>query len=165
MLEQTSDGLRVIDLRAFVDNLLSSLTPMLRNLRLVIGMVPATPTPVSVCCNPGRVAQVVTNLLENAGVHGYAQQGGTLEIEIASTPEHILLRVSDRGQGMSAAVAEHCMEPFFTSRRNQGGTGLGLFIVRQVVQDELGGQVNLETAEGQGTTWRLQFPLPPQAPA
>jgi signal transduction histidine kinase len=110
-------------------------------------------------CNPGRIAQVVTNLIENAGLHAYGPDGGPLAFEVTSHGRFARIRVADRGAGMSSAIASRCMEPFYTSRRHEGGTGLGLFIVRQVIQDEHRGCVELQTAPGQGTDWVLEFPL------
>jgi signal transduction histidine kinase len=159
VLEQTHDGLTDIDLRGFVEHVVASLAPLLRRHRLAATLAPTPAVEVVASCIPGRIAQVVTNLIENAGLHAYGPDGGPLAFEVTSHGRFARIRVADRGAGMSSAIASRCMEPFYTSRRHEGGTGLGLFIVRQVIQDEHRGCVELQTAPGQGTDWVLEFPL------
>jgi signal transduction histidine kinase len=80
----------------------------------------------------------------------------------ALSPERILLEFADDGRGMSAEDARRVFEPFFTTRRGRGGTGLGLHIVHNLVCEKLGGSIRLHSAPGQGS--RFEIELPTRAP-
>jgi signal transduction histidine kinase len=65
---------------------------------------------------------------------------------------------ADDGAGMTPEVQRQAFDPFFTTRRNEGGTGLGLHIVYNLVTQQLGGRMMLESRLGQGTTFRIIIP-------
>jgi len=65
---------------------------------------------------------------------------------------------ADDGAGMTPEVQRQAFDPFFTTRRNEGGTGLGLHIVYNLVTQQLGGRMMLESRPGQGTTFRIIMP-------
>ncbi len=108
---------------------------------------------------PGALGQVLSNLLINAVVHGLNRRNGKVRVTIESTEEDPLrLNVVDDGMGMSPAVQERAFEPFFSTRLGQGGSGLGLSIVRNIVIAMLGGQISLRSSPGQGTCFTLELP-------
>jgi signal transduction histidine kinase len=78
--------------------------------------------------------------------------------------ENVEVLFSDDGCGMSAEVRRQVFDPFFTTRRDQGSTGLGLHIVHNIVTNRLGGKINLETRPGAGTKFRIVVPreAPPE---
>ena len=100
--------------------------------------------------DPGRLAQVVSNLLTNAAK--YTRSGGRITVEGATEDDTVLLRVRDTGIGIDPAVLPHIFKPFTQERqaidRSQGGLGLGLAIVRSLV-DLHGGSVSAHS-EGRG---------------
>lgn len=117
-----------------------------------------------------RAFEAVMNLCTNA--MQAMPQGGTMGVHLArvqTTAPTVLshaplpagrwlaLTVSDQGVGMDAAVMERLFEPFFTTRADQDGTGLGLAVVHGVVS-ELGGAVNVASAPGQGARFTLYLP-------
>jgi signal transduction histidine kinase len=73
--------------------------------------------------------------------------------------EQVEITFSDDGGGIPADVQQHVFEPFFTTRRAQGSSGLGLYIVNNLVTQQLGGRVTLVSASGQGTTISMTLPL------
>jgi len=106
------------------------------------------------------LGQVVLNLLVNAA-QAVPQDGDLRHRVLVSTYEdecgRAVLEVSDTGPGMSEAVASRIFEPFFTTKPPGEGTGLGLPVSRQVVE-AFGGCLTVETAEGEGTTFRVTLP-------
>ena len=76
--------------------------------------------------------------------------------------DSVEIMFSDNGCGMSLDVRRRAFDPFFTTRRDQGGTGLGLHIVYSIVTNRLGGRLNLDSEPGRGT--RIQIILPRVAP-
>ena len=73
--------------------------------------------------------------------------------------EHVRIEYTDNGVGMEAAAASRAFDPFFTTRLGQGGSGLGLYIVHNLVTGALGGSIDLHTAPGEGVHFTLLLPL------
>jgi signal transduction histidine kinase/ActR/RegA family two-component response regulator len=115
---------------------------------------------VRVPMSEGALEQVVLNLCLNA--RDAMPDGGTLSLrfraETSQDPARAVLTVGDEGTGMSASTVGRVFEPFFTTKANELGTGLGLSMARQMVEDA-GGRVELVSAIGTGTTVRVELPL------
>jgi two-component system NtrC family sensor kinase len=113
---------------------------------------------------PGPLGQVITNLINNALIHGFDQreQGKVLiraHIIEESLPASVELSVSDDGAGISSANLGRIFDPFFTTKLGQGGSGLGLNIVYNLIVDVLGGHIQVESTLGEGTRFIIQLPL------
>ena len=109
---------------------------------------------------PGSYGQILTNLFLNAVNHAFAD-GRSGTIAIAARPrgqDDVEINFADNGAGMTPDVQRQAFDPFFTTRRNEGGTGLGLHIVYNLVTQQLGGRMMLESRLGQGTTFRIMMP-------
>lgn len=107
---------------------------------------------------PGDAAQlreVLTNLIFNAV--DAMPEGGTITVRTRRGEAHVLLEVTDTGTGMSDAVRKRCLEPFFTTKREQG-TGLGLSMVHGIIRRH-SGKLDIESAPGRGTTFRISLPI------
>jgi PAS domain S-box-containing protein len=114
--------------------------------------------PIVVRADRGQLEQVIMNLAVNG--RDAMPGGGTLTIEVArGNPERTfaLLSVSDEGCGIDATTAAHIFEPFFTTK-GEAGTGLGLATVHGIVAQS-GGQIMLDSEEGQGSTFMVYLPL------
>jgi signal transduction histidine kinase len=108
---------------------------------------------------------VLTNLFLNAVAHAFPNgKAGTIDIKVrGSGTDHVEILFSDDGCGMDIGVRRKAFEPFFTTRRDQGNTGLGLHIVHNIVANCLGGRLNLDSEPGKGT--KIGLILPRAAPA
>jgi signal transduction histidine kinase len=113
---------------------------------------------------PGPYGQVLTNLVLNAVAHAFPDgAGGSVHIAAqASGKNNVEVLFSDDGCGMSPEVRRQVFDPFFTTRRDQGNTGLGLHIVHNIVTNRLGGRIHLDTKPGMGT--KIQIVMPREAP-
>jgi signal transduction histidine kinase len=109
---------------------------------------------------PGPYGQVLTNLVINSAVHAFPDGAqGAVHIAVQASGRHnVEVLFSDDGCGMGAEVRRQVFDPFFTTRRDQGSTGLGLHIVHNIVTNRLGGRINLETRPGAGTKIRIIVP-------
>jgi signal transduction histidine kinase len=114
---------------------------------------------------PGPYGQVLTNLFLNSVVHAFPDgQAGHIDIKVeAAGNDGVKILFSDDGCGMNLDVRRKAFDPFFTTRRDQGSTGLGLHIVHTIVTNCLGGRLDVESAPGKGT--RINLILPRDAPA
>jgi signal transduction histidine kinase len=109
---------------------------------------------------PGSYGQILTNLFLNAANHAFVDgRSGTISITArARGPDDIEIIFADDGAGMTPDVQRQAFDPFFTTRRDEGGTGLGLHIVYNLVTQQLGGRMMLDSRLGQGTTFRIIMP-------
>jgi signal transduction histidine kinase/CheY-like chemotaxis protein/HAMP domain-containing protein len=107
--------------------------------------------------DPSRIRQILTNLLTNA--HLYTEAGGRLGVIVRASGHTVELEVSDTGRGMSDEEAEHVFDRFYRVAGGdiESGTGLGLAIVKSLV-DLHGGTIDVESAPGSGTTFRIRLP-------
>ena len=112
-----------------------------------------------ISCDPVQVVGAVTNLLDNA--IKYSEEGQTVEVSCEAEDGRLAIRVRDHGIGIPSRDMERIFERFYrvdkARSRATGGTGLGLAIVRHVAQAH-GGEVTVESIEGQGSTFRLVLP-------
>jgi signal transduction histidine kinase len=98
---------------------------------------------------------VLWNLLRNGA--DAMEAPGRLVLDIAPDGSHLRLRVTDEGCGMPPEVVERVFEPFYTSKPEGKGSGMGLPTVRAIVQ-EAGGRVAIDSAVGEGTTVTVELP-------
>jgi PAS domain S-box-containing protein len=153
---------RNFDLADLTEQVVMSLRPGLRKHNLTLN-VDCQPN-LTMNSYPGPYGQVLTNLFLNAVAHAFPNGGpGTIEIQArASGKDNVEILFSDNGCGMSLDVRRRAFDPFFTTRRDQGGTGLGLHIVYSIVTNRLGGRLDLDSEPGGGT--HIQILLPRIAP-
>jgi PAS domain S-box-containing protein len=112
---------------------------------------------------PGPFGQVLTQLAVNAMTHAFPDGGGAIDIRVSTAaPDQVELTVADDGCGMAPEIKRQAFDPFFTTRRQYGATGLGLHIVYTIVAERLGGRLRLDSEMGTGTT--VQIVLPRTAP-
>ena len=153
---------RTFDLGDLTEQVVMSLRPGLRKHNLTLN-VDCEPN-LMMNSYPGPYGQVLTNLFLNAVAHAFPDgKAGEVEIQVhASGNDYVEVIFADNGCGMSLDVRRRAFDPFFTTRRDQGGTGLGLHIVYSIVTNRLGGRLSLDSAPGNGT--RIQMILPRVAP-
>jgi len=162
--DQVHDERRRYDLRSYLEELVFSLGPAWRRPghRLSVSCAAG----LEIDGNPGLLSQVLTNLVMNALVHAFEPgQRGSISINVSrleagpGEAARIELVFADDGQGIAPELQRRVFEPFFTTRRGQGNSGLGLNIVYNLVTGKLGGQIELDSAPGHGTRFILRLPL------
>jgi PAS domain S-box-containing protein len=117
-------------------------------------------------CDVAEINQAILNLITNAAyaIKESREAAGTedlgvLTIATRSIGEWAEILISDTGTGIPAGIRERIFDPFFTTKEVGLGTGQGLAIVRNLIVDKHGGEIDLESQEGQGTTFRIRLPL------
>lgn len=157
-VDQTHDQRRAFDLLAAVQDTVATYTPRLRRVpcAVVLQIAPG----LVLDSYPGGLYQVLTNLITNALNHAFEQrQGGEILIRAeALDDDTIELQFSDDGGGMTEEVQRRVFDPFFTTKMGQGGTGLGMHIVYNIVTGVLGGRIGIDSAPGVGSTVRMVLP-------
>ena len=108
---------------------------------------------------PGVFSQVINGLVTNSVVHSYQHhESGRLHFEIGQTQNHITIVYTDDGHGIPPEYLDKVFEPFFTTPRNRGGIGLGMYIVRNLVVQKLHGNIRYDSRLGKGSTFILELP-------
>jgi signal transduction histidine kinase len=150
---------RSFDLKLATEQIVASVVPGLPKSKASLGL--ELPTDIILNSYPGSYGQVLTNLIFNAVSHGFPdRQGGHMSIKARRLDgEQVEITFADDGGGMPEHVQRHAFDPFFTTSRAQGNTGLGLYIVRNLVTEQLGGRITLGSEPGKGTTVRMILPL------
>jgi signal transduction histidine kinase len=157
-VDQISDSERAYNLAETIDDVRKNLHNQFKS----------TPVQIAVNC-PGNIQlhgpvgaleQLLTNLMTNSRMHAFAD--GTLAglIRIDARVEGDLVRIdySDDGAGMSVESLQHAFEPFYTTRRGSGGSGLGLYIAYNLVTQGLHGSIRCESVLGKGTRYLIEYP-------
>ena len=119
--------------------------------------------PVWINGDRDSLLQLMLQLTLNAeqAIRG-AREAGEIRLRCEAHQGHASVSIEDNGCGMSAELREHVFDPFFTTRPSRHGSGLGLSMCHGIVEQH-GGEVIVESEVGRGTTFRIRFPLAPQA--
>jgi signal transduction histidine kinase len=149
---------RIFDLKLATEQIVANIRPSLSKYRDSLAL--DIPSDIMLDSYPGAYGQVLTNLIFNAVTHGFADglDGHVLIKARRLDLEQVEITLLDDGVGIPEEVQRHVFDPFFTTSRVQGRTGLGLYIVHNLVIDQLGGRVTLTSAPGQGTSICMTLP-------
>lgn len=108
---------------------------------------------------PGVFSQVISNLVMNAIIHAFDEKHGIINIDVEGNHHHLTVQVSDNGKGIPPNHLEKIFDPFYTTKRTKGGTGLGLYIVYNIVTQQLNGSIDCKSEEGVGTKFIIELNL------
>jgi len=155
--DQASAQRRVFDLATVVDEVIHSLRPSLKRKphRIVVDI----PAGIAMDSQPGALGLIVINLVNNAYLHAFeGRSDGVLTIRATSEGDAVELRFADNGVGMGQEQLAKLYEPFFSTKKGSGGTGLGMTIVKNLVTEKLDGCIAVESNVGQGSCFVIQLP-------
>jgi len=157
-VDQTSTRRRQFNLAKVVDETLATMHHTLKKTPYVL-RVEIDPD-LEMDSFPGPLEQTLINLVNNALLHAFEDRdhGSISLFGKAIERDFIRLSVSDDGCGVSPADLRRIFDPFFTTKLGKGGSGLGLHIVRNIVEDVLGGQIKAESEPGKGLIITIDLP-------
>jgi signal transduction histidine kinase len=158
-VDSVSSRQRSFGLGPLVDDVLRTLKPTLRGKSIQIELhIDPNLTLVSY---PGALSQILINLIQNAAIHAFPNnQGGTVRLSAVALPgDRVQIELMDSGVGMGREVLAQLFTPFFTTRGNQGGSGVGLSHSLKLATQVLGGQLTAQSAVGHGACFTLDLPL------
>ena len=157
-VDQTSEQRREFALQAFLEDVIASLRPTLKKARTTIAVEMAQ---VIHCDSyPGLLGQVITNLAMNSMHHAFAEgEEGHIFIHASAADGQLLLEFRDDGRGIPTEDLNKVFDPFFTTRRAHGGTGLGLNIVFNIISQQFGGTITAGNHPSGGAVFTICVPL------
>ena len=165
-IDQTSSKRRYFDLGVTLHEVIATLRPTFKKTghRLLEDFEEG----IEMDSYPGPIGQIVTNLINNSILHGFADMTeGTMNLSCSrETKDWVKLVFADNGEGISNENIKQVFDPFFTTQLGQGGSGLGLNIVHNMVTGLLGGSIVVESEVGQGAVFIIMLPtVAPEAVA
>lgn len=157
-VDQSSDQRRVFDVQTTLREVCLTLEPMYKNTPFDLTL--NLPDTIEMDSFPGALGQLITNFVSNALQHGFEgrKRGHMLVRAVASGADHVTLQFSDDGIGMTEETRNRVFDPFFTTKLGQGGSGLGMNIVYNIVHEVLGGSVEITSSPNAGTLITLLLP-------
>ena len=165
-VDRAQSDSRSVTMSTWLEQVMLSLSPLMRHkgVRLETTIVQDGAAVLAA----GELEQVLTNLVVNALTHAFPDERSqsdppVLKLECCVGEDVLCITLRDNGCGMPPEVVARVFEPFFTTRRSEGGSGLGMHIVHQIVRERFEGTIALETEAKQGTTWTLRLPFPTAA--
>jgi signal transduction histidine kinase len=158
-VDQSSMNRRLFRLSETISEIMLTMGPGIRKTSHTV--IPTISTDILMESYPGPLVQILTNLINNAFLHAFeGREQGTVHITADLVDnDRIQMTVRDDGLGISESNLARVFDPFFTTKLGKGGSGLGLNIVYNIVQDVLGGTIEVSSQLGQGTCFTLMLPL------
>jgi len=158
-VDSVVDDARTLNVHDYLEDIIRSLQPKARQARVKIKLTGAKD--ILINSYPGAIAQITNNLIINSLVHAFAEisdGSGEITIEIKRLAQSIELNYGDNGCKLNEETKTQLFEPFYTTKRGQGGSGLGAHIVYNLVTQKLKGNIELITEQAQGKTFRISIP-------
>ncbi|MDW6001804.1 HAMP domain-containing sensor histidine kinase [Vibrio mangrovi] len=161
-VDQSNPDYRTISVKEYLSKIVATMQPNFKKTPHSISVDIEQDLYLITC--PGALAQVLTILITNCLTHAFHHSdiaNGQVTISAQRDNETSLILVADNGTGISPENLPKLFDPFFTTRRGEGGSGLGLSIAHNIVKDILHGKIRCESQLGQGTTFIITLPEKP----
>ncbi|HKK33757.1 MAG TPA: sensor histidine kinase [Desulfomicrobiaceae bacterium] len=156
-VDQNREEQREFNLREYLEEILVSLRPKFKHTGHRIEL--NCPDDLVMQSLPGVLMQVMTNLIMNSLLHGFREkEAGTVTLDVTRDRDMIRFLYRDDGVGMTEEQVRKVYDPFYTTRRRDGGTGLGMHIVYNLVTRTLGGTIICASEPGQGAVFTITIP-------
>jgi len=160
-IDQTSEQVRQFGMKQLIEDVCFTLQHTLK--RLPVSFQIDCADKLQITGSPGLLEQLLTNLIMNSVQHGFdnGARAGQISIEAKLDGEYLVLHFADNGAGMTSDQLQRIFEPFYTTRRTQGGSGLGLYICYNIVRTQLCGSIECDSAPDAGSRFTIKFPAQP----
>ena len=157
-VEQTVDQFAEVAFNQYLDDIIRSIVPRLKEQKIRIKLLSEGDWVVNTWS--GAWWQILSSLIENSSFHGFNQRdSGEINISAQIDKQYLRLVYQDNGNGMSGMQLGRMYEPFYTTSREQGRTGLGMHIVFNLVVQKLGGTIKCESQLEQGVRFVIKVPI------
>ncbi|MCP4136147.1 MAG: PAS domain S-box protein [bacterium] len=156
-VDQCSEEKRTFKVKEYIDEILLSLSPKLKKTKHSITI--NCPEDLEINSYPGAFFQVISNFVMNSVIHGFDKiEKGEIGIDIKQEDENVIIRYTDNGKGMDEKSLSKIFDQYFTTKRDAGGSGLGMYIVYSLVTETFEGTIECSSHEGQGIEFMITMP-------
>jgi len=157
-VDQSSNEVRSINVLGYINEIILSLKPTLKRTRIIIDVDCAEGLTIEV--NAGAISQIISNLILNSVKHGFAEGAeGKILISTYIKNSHFIIRYNDNGIGIDDDALKLLFDPFYTTKRGEGGSGLGTHLVYNLVTSSLKGKITVKSQVGKGLAYLIKFPI------
>ncbi|MDF1876419.1 HAMP domain-containing histidine kinase [Sulfurimonas sp. SAG-AH-194-L11] len=158
-IDQSVEELQSFELNEYLQEVLFTFQTELKK-RFITIKLNLSEEDIKMYSYPGAISQVIINMLQNTLLHAFdIDEKGTITISLTQKGERVELRFCDDGKGVDETIESKIFEPFITTKRNNGGTGLGLNITYNLVTQQLGGVMKLDTQNLIGACFIVEIPM------
>lgn len=156
-VDQTSDKVRLINVAKYFDDIIQSLHPKLKQTNHSVKI--HCDKSIEIYSHPGAIAQIITNLIINSIMHGFENiNRGEINIDLHIAQNKLHIDYRDNGHGLTKTELSKLFTPFYTTKAESGGTGLGTHIINNLVVDTLNGSIAVNSEKGQGLSYQIIIP-------
>jgi len=155
-IDQVSSREREVVLIDYVRQMVDSMRPLVKSKNIAFDI---SGDETAMICEPGLIAQIVMNLVENGFRHAFlGRDEGKITFHVMQEAGKICLSYEDDGVGMTPEILDHHLDAFYTTRGSDGGSGLGAYSVAVIVKENLKGTLHVASQPGVGTRYDMWFP-------
>ncbi len=156
-VDQTSEAMRLFYPYGYICEVVASLHPKIKKINPHVEVI--CEKNLRINSYPGALAQILTNMIINSLIHGLPDVvNGEIRIEVETKDSDTLkIKYSDNGKGLSPDELPHIFEPFRTTMRNEGGSGLGTYIIYNIVTQKLKGTIKAQSEPGRGLAYHIEY--------
>jgi signal transduction histidine kinase len=156
-VDQTNDKVRLINIAQFTTDIIHSIQPKLKKTNHNVNV--RCDKSIEFYSHPGAIAQILINLMINSIIHGFEHtNSGEISINITFNDQRLTIDYQDNGCGVTEAQLANLFEAFYTSKADNGGTGLGTHIIKNLVTDTLNGQIKANNLTTGGLQYNIELP-------
>lgn len=157
-VDQSNENRRQFNMLQLMNEVLLSLRPNLKKTQHQVELL-CDPT-LEIDSKPGPVNQILINLIMNSLIHAFDQTNqGLIKIHVKVEHSRCYVHYSDNGSGVPEHIKKRIFDPFVTTKRGEGGSGLGMHLVYNLVTQALNGKISLESSLGHGVDIMFDFPV------
>jgi len=156
--DQSIEEKRRFNVDEYIEEVLLSSRPFTKKEKHQIHVV--CDTNLEIVSYPGALAQILTNLIYNSYIHGFTDKHqGDIVITVTYSPDDNMLTLfyTDNGCGMEVDILNKHFDPFFTTNRSKGGSSLGMYIVYNIITQQLNGDIKVNSESGKGTQYTIKI--------
>jgi len=155
-VDQSSNDIREFDIKEYLEEIITSLHPKIKKTSHKV--IIKCDNGLRINSNPGVLYQIFSNLIFNSLIHGFDNiENGHILIEVNSSYKYLYITYMDDGKGVSADGLKKIFDPFYTTKRSSGGSGLGTHIIYNLVTQKLGGKITVDSKENKGLVYTMIF--------
>ncbi|MGM0609366.1 MAG: HAMP domain-containing sensor histidine kinase [Candidatus Muiribacteriota bacterium] len=159
-VDQTYSSMRIFGLKKHIQDTIISLKPKFKGTNITINL--KCNDDLYIFQDPGVFSQIITNLVLNSFVHGFKKdQIKIIDVDILKSSGFITIHYRDNGKGIDKEAGKKIFEPFFTTNKSKGGSGLGMYIIYNLITSKLSGEIKILSRKNRtGAYFYIKFPVP-----
>lgn len=155
-IDQTLDDKKEFDLQSYLNEVIFSLNYVLKKVKVSVSI--EANEKIEIYSYPGVFSQIFTNLINNSVKHGFENlEKGDINIKLTKKDKEIRVYYHDNGIGIEKERLPNIFDKFYTTKKGKGGTGLGLNIIKELVENKLKGTIICESSKNCGTSFEIIF--------